>query len=55
MRKEDRFLSPAAATEKQSLINDDYDADEMTAKCDEFFGDSFFCSQYGHILIPKCK
>lgn len=42
MRQEDDFLSPTAVAEKQKLIDDGYNSDEMAATRNEFFG-SFAC------------
>lgn len=37
-RKADRFLTPPAAAEWQMLIECGYNADELTAVCDDFYG-----------------
>lgn len=37
MRQEDDFLSPGAVTEKQKLIEDGYNLDEMATIRNEFF------------------
>lgn len=38
-RQEDDFLSPPAASEKDFLVEDGYNGDEISAVCSEFYGE----------------
>lgn len=51
MRLEDDFLSPKTAEEKKSLINNGFDAEMLSSKYKEFFGDFFyFCATVDALL-----
>lgn len=43
LRKEDRFLSPSAAREREKIVNQHCSLDEINSICDDFFGISLCC------------
>lgn len=43
MRKQDDFSSPTTVAEKQRLIDDEYNSDEMAAIRNDLFGNVFAC------------
>lgn len=40
-RKEDKFLSPPAVAERKMLIDCGYNSDELTAVCNDFYGNFY--------------